>query len=277
MSVELNVYAHIRDGHMSPFIGVTVGVFIPFLVAILSHAAAHVNFHNALKFLVGAIVCDLMYVSASSGIRVLAPGLGISPAIAGSVGVDLAALTALGLLMYSASQKAALTEWEGRREAERRQAAQAAEDQALQDRINELTARQAGGNRGGNTPGNSGSNAVGGATGNTPPLPPAPPVPPALPPAAPPVTPGEDSTEEEGDGGTVTPFRRPALTDQEIRLLAEDMAGILEADGRQLSVRGFQDIHGGGTNRVTRILKTVNSSERTAARRAAAQRRAVGE
>jgi hypothetical protein len=282
VSVELNIFQHVKLGHMFPLIGWTVGFAVPLLVAFLSHVAAHVKFHLALQIWVGGIVAALMFASASAGIKVLTPGMGALPAGVASYGLDLAALTALGVLMYSASQSAALAQWEARQEARRAEAEREARERAEQAEREVLAARYGRpGNRGstpaigggntpvitaGNVPGNAptigGGNTLALTAGNGPGR--------ATAPGAP-VLPGGETAAvevpgEQGSGlASVSPIRRPVATDDEIRKLAEALADELAAQGKTLSVRAYTDRFGGKTARISPIVAEVKAARDAAA------------
>lgn len=257
ISIELNVYDHLHNGHISPLIAWTIGIAVPALVAILSHAAAHVNFHWAVKGWIGVIVAVLMYVSASAGTRVLTPGMTHGPAVATAFGMDLAALTALGTLMYSASQKAALAKWEARQEARRRQA-----------ELDVLDAQYTRPRRQGNTGGNGEENVPGNGRGNAPALPEGNAGRLALPAASP--APGEGPAASRGQEGDaeVYQIRRPAQAPEEIRQLAWKLAGELALQGKTLSVAAYKQRYGGKTERISPIIAEVK--DQFAARHAAA-------
>jgi hypothetical protein len=265
ISVELNIYQHVKLGHMPAGIGWTVGLAVPLLVAILSHVAAHVNFHWTLKIWVGGIVAALMFVSASAGIKVLAPAMGYLPAGVASYGLDLATV---GVLMYSASQVAALALWEARQEARRLEAEREARERAERAEYEALAARFGRpGNSRGNALGNSRGNATGAPEGNTQYLqqgndgary--------ALPPAAPAGV--VASTAETVPGiratvplATVTDLpRRPSMSDDEMWTLAMKLAGERERVGLDLTVRAFMDEYGGTPKRVAPIVKQVKEA-----------------
>jgi hypothetical protein len=265
ISVELNIYQHVHLGHMVSGIGWTIGFAVPMLVALMSHVAAHVNFHWSIKGWVGGIVAALMYVSASAGKEVLAPAMGGGPAAVASYGMDLAALTMVGTLMYSASQKAALAKWEARQEARRLQAEQEARARAEQAEYEALTARfgRAGNGRGnalGNGRGNAEGNAVEAAGGNTSALQPGNAGRAALPPAV--VVTGTAETVQGGQAtgpmATVTDLpRRASMSDDEMWKAAVRLAGELEKVDRELTVRAFMDEFGGTPKRVAPLVKKV--------------------
>jgi hypothetical protein len=268
ISVELNIYQHVKIGHMPAGIGWTVGFAVPLLVAILSHVAAHVNFHWTLKIWVGGIVAALMFVSASAGIKVLAPAMGNLPAGVASYGLDLAALTTVGVLMYAASQVAALALWEARQEARRLQAEREERERAQRAEYEALAARfgRPGNNRG-NPLGNSRGNGTGVPGGNAPPLQPGNDgARPALPPAAPASV--VSATAETVPGGqatvplaTVTELpRRPSMSDDEMWTLAMKLAGERERVGLDLTVRAFMDEYGGTPKRVAPLVKRVKEA-----------------
>jgi hypothetical protein len=267
ISVELNIYQHVKLGHMPAGIGWTVGIAVPLLVAILSHVAAHVNFHWTLKIWVGGIVAALMFVSASAGIKVLAPAMGDLPAGVASYGLDLAALTTVGVLMYAASQVAALALWEARQEARRLQAEREARERAERAEYEALAARfgrpgnalgNSGGNARGNTAGTLAGNALGLHAGNAgwAALPAAPP-PAVVAPAAETVPAGSPA----GPLATVTDLpRRPAMSDDEMWALAMKLAGERERVGLDLTVRAFMDEYGGTPKRVAPLVKRVKEA-----------------
>jgi hypothetical protein len=253
ISVELNIFQHVKLGGMPALIGWPVGIAVPLLVAILSHVAAHVNFNWPLKVWVGGIAAALMFASASAGIKVLAPGMGGLPAGVASYGVDLAALTTLGVLMYSASQSAALARWEARQEARRAEA----EREALAARF--ARPGNSRGNAGGNREGNGWGNAPGGLAGNAQGLPEGNAGQPALPPAAPlAIDPPDDET---GPLATVTDLmRKPPMADGEMWDLAMKLAGERERAGLELTVRAFMDEYGGTPKRVAPLVKRVKEA-----------------
>lgn len=272
ISVELNVYAHLHIGHIVPLIAWTIGFSVPFLVAILSHAAAHVNFHWAVKGWIFVIVSILMYVSASAGTRVLTPGMGHGPALGTSFGMDLAALTTLGTLMYSASQKAALAKWEARQEALRLQAERGARERAEQAEYEALSARFG---RPGNGRGNAWGNAIEGPGGNAPAFQPGDASRAALSPAVPAGV--VASTAETVPGGlatgplaTVTDLpRRPSMSDDEMWTLAMKLADERERVGLELTVRAFMDEYKGTPKRVAPLVKRVKEARAAGAGQAA--------
>jgi hypothetical protein len=281
ISVELNVYDHLHNGHITPLIAWTIGISVPALVAILSHAAAHINFHWAVKGWIGAIVAVLMYVSASAGTRVLTPGMTHGPAVATAFGMDLAALTALGTLMYSASQKAALAKWEARQEARRLQAEREERERAERAEYEALTARfgRPGNSRGnalGNSRGNGEGNAIEGPRGNAPAVQPGNASRAALPPSAPAGV--VVATAETVPGGRVTgPLatvtdlpRRASMTDDEMQALAMKLADERERIGLELTVRAFMDEYGGTPKRVAPLVKSVKEARAAAAGQAVA-------
>jgi len=257
ISVELNIYQHVKLGHMPALIGWTVGLAVPLLVAILSHVAAHVNFHWTLKIWVGGIAAALMFASASSGIKVLTPGMGTVPAGVASYGLDLAALTAVGVLMYSASQSADLARWEARQEARRLEA----EREALAARFSRPgnSRGNSQGNAGGNREGNGWGNASGGLAGNAQGLPEGNAGQAALPLATPlAIEPPEDET---GPLATVTDLmRKPPMADDEMWALAMKLADERERAGLDLTVRAFMDEYGGTPKRVAPLVKRVKEA-----------------
>jgi hypothetical protein len=268
ISIELNVYDHLHNGHITPLIAWTIGISVPALVAILSHAAAHVNFHWSIKGWIGAIVAVLMYVSASAGTRVLTPGMTHGPALATAFGMDLAALTALGTLMYSASQKAALAKWEARQEVRRLQAEQERAEQAERAEYEALIERfgRAGNRRGnalGNSRGNAGGNAVEAPGGNTSALQPGSAGRAALPPAV--VVTGTAETVQGGRAtgpmATVTDLpRRASMSGDEMWTLAMKLADERERVGLELTVRAFMEEYGGTPKRVAPLVKKVKEA-----------------
>jgi hypothetical protein len=268
ISVELNIYQHVHLGHMVSGIGWTIGFAVPMLVALMSHVAAHVNFHPVLKAWVGGIVAALMYVSASAGKEVLAPAMGGGPAAVASYGMDLAALTMVGTLMFSASQKAALAKWEARQEARRLQAEQERAERAERAEYEALTARfgRGGNSRGnalGNSRGNAGGNAVEAAGGNAPALQPGNAGRAALPPAGvvtatAETVPGDRAT---GPMATVTDLpRRASMSDDEMWTLAMKLADERERVGLELTVRAFMEEYGGTPKRVAPLVKKVKEA-----------------
>jgi hypothetical protein len=238
ISVELNVYDHVKYAHMPAVIGWSIGVAVPFVIAFLSHVAAHVNFHPAAKFWVGLIVTVLMYVSAAAGVSVLRPGMGFLPALGTAAGMDAAALTALGFLMFNTSVVAALTAWQDREQQRLRQ------EQAAQVAARYSTRQQAG-NSTGNSTSNRAGNTIPAVTGNTPAA--APPVTgpaPQVTPAGTAPTPvtaggGEGDTGEAAQGsypGAQVIGLTPVPTEQEMRALARHL---YDTTGN-LSVRAYR-------------------------------------
>ena len=256
ISVELNVYDHIKIGRMVALIGWSVGITVPVLVAILAHAAAHVNFHWTVKAWVGGIVAVLMYVSATAGSRVLSPGMGAGPATATAFGMDLAALTTLGVLMYSAARKAAIRAWDEREEAHREQA-----------RIDVITARYGKGAGQVSAPGAGGGisrGAAGGISGGiTPPAVEGSASHPAITagsPAPEDAAPGDSETGQDGDA-TVTPLvRRPYQSPDEMLTAAAIMAAELAVIGEPITGRGYRTQHGGKPARINPVIKEVTEA-----------------
>jgi hypothetical protein len=264
-SFELNVYDHLHNGHIVALVAWTVGLSVPLLVAFLAHMAAHVNYRRAVQVWIFAIASVLMYVSASAGTRLLTPGMGTGPALAAAVGLDLAALTALGTLMHSAAQKAALAGWEERQEARRLREEREAREQAERAEREELMARFGRpGNSRGNAAGNSAGNA---AAGNTPALQPGNAGRPEL------AAGGAPDARVTGPLATVTDLtRRPSMADDEMWALAMTLADDRERVGLDLTVRAFMDEYGGTPKRVAPLVKAVKE-----ARAAAAGQNAAGE
>jgi hypothetical protein len=267
ISIELNVYDHLHNGHISPLIAWTIGIAVPALVAILSHAAAHVNFHWSVKGWIGAIVAVLMYVSASAGTRVLTPGMTHGPAVGTAFGMDLAALTALGTLMYSASQKAALAKWEARQEARRLHAEREERERTARAEYEALAARFGRpGNSRGNALGNSRGNGIKAPGGNASALQSGNASRPALPPATPAgIVAATAETvpagQVTGPLATVTDLpRRPSMTEDEMWALAMKLADERERVGLDLTVRAFMDEYGGTPKRVAPLVKKVKEA-----------------
>jgi hypothetical protein len=245
ISVELNVYDHVKHAHMPGILGWTIGIAVPVVVAMLSHVAAHVNFHWAVKIWVGGIVSLLMYVSAFAGTRVLTPGMTKGPALGTAAGMDLAALTALGLLMFNASVEAALAAW-GARDAARRQAA---ESQKIVDRYSR-TERTV------TAPGNAVGNAVPAVTGNARAAEVTVTAPNPVAPAGAPETVTIDDTEALGGApGAEVIDLRPVPTEEEMRVLAR---ALYEETGR-LSVRAYRDQHRGSQKKVAAAVAAVKA------------------
>lgn len=295
MSITLNVY---HDVHHDPHsnassflpapIAVMVGVFVPLLCAFISHVAASIPTNEWVKGWLFTLTGALMYVSATAGVKTLAPVIGLGPALAACVGFDATAMTFLGVLMLAMTRKTALAGWRARA-AERERRAAAATLAARQARPaaretvqgNVLSA--AGGNGQGNAPALSGGNTLALPAGNTAP---------ARPPAGPLAADGETGPGEgpEGQGSglaSVSQMRRPAVTDEEIRTLAEDLAGKLESADKKLSVRayiygeGCADVpglpddfkgYGGKTSRVSPIIAEVKATRENQAPAAAGAR-----
>jgi len=246
LSIELNVYHNVEIGHLPGLLGWTVGISVPVLVAFLSHVAAKVRLHWAVKAWVFAIVALLMYVSASSGLAVLAPGLHTGPALATAVGADLAAMTLLGFLMYAAEKQHALTEWQGREDARARQAHRS-------DLDSKFGRGGRGGTGGGTGPGNGqGNGAAGNGQGDT-----------AVP------DPGPQDPTGNGDGtNVVTPLR--GITDDEMRELARGLADDLALVGKRLTVAAYREKYRGKNARVAKIVREVNDERARAGQQPAA-------
>lgn len=244
LSITLNVYQHVHSHDLNPGIAWVVGTFVPVLVALLSHVAAHVKSTWLVKALVFGISGLLMYVSASAGTTVLTPALHFGPALATSVGADLAALTVLGFLMHAADLRAALEAWQEREAQRRRQA----ELDALDAQYGR-PARQ--GNTLGNGRGNAPGNVKGNGQGNNRGLLAGNAGRPALPPA--------ESTGTEAPGGRVVQMRRPVASPEEIRALARKLAAELDIRGRALSVAAYKERYGGKTDRIAPIVAEVKA------------------
>lgn len=257
LSITLNVYQHLHGHDLNPGIAWVVGTFVPVLVALLSHVAAHVKSGWFVKVLVFGISGLLMYVSASAGTTVLTPALHFGPALATSAGADLAALTMLGFLMHAADLKAALDAWE-EREAERRRQA---EYEALSARFGRPGNGR--GNALGNSRGNAGGNAVKAAEGNAPALQPGNAGRTALPSAV--VVAGTAETVQgdraTGPMATVTDLpRRASMSDDEMWTLAVKLADERERVGLELTVRAFMEEYGGTPKRVAPLVKKVKEA-----------------
>lgn len=258
MSVTLNVYHDVQPAthslfHLPKQIAVMVGVLVPSMCVFISHVAAKIPTNNWVKGWLFALTGTLMYVSATAGTKTLTPVTGLGPALAVSIGVDATAMTFLGVLMFVMARKIAVAEWEA-----------TAADRERRAAIEALAARQA--PRA--TRGNTGGNAAPAAGGNTP-----------VPseenaPAAPAgngalsatltvgsrETPSGDDPEGEGSGlATVSPLRRPVVTDDEIEMLAVALADELALTGRQLSVRAYRSKYGGKASRVCPIIAKVKA------------------
>ena len=300
LSITTNTYHDLHGTPIVPVHGTSIppwgmllafGISIPALVAVVSHTAATLNVHWGFRALVAAPAGAFMAYSANAGITTLAPSMGTFWAALISITIDTTAMVYLGVLMYAAEMKKRHDAWERQAGQRRRQAQAEAEQRRQRAEVEVLAARQSRGSAfgnglgsgGDNAPDSGAGNASGGAADSTRALPAAGAGRPALPPAATPAAPGDAGTgegagERNGDDPTsVTPFRRPAASDDEMRLLAEDLADKLEAEGRRLSIRiymngdgGSIEGYGGSPNRVTKIVNEVNAPERVASR--AAQR-----
>lgn len=285
MSVTLNVYHDLHrpgNGGHPPLgfsalpapIAVMTGVVVPLLCVLISHVAATIPTGNWVKAWLFTLTGVLMYVSATAGTKTLAGVMGLAPALAVSIGVDATAMTFLGVLMLAMARKSALAAWRAG-ESERQRLAAVA---AVAARHGRPAVRETpGGNMpavaGGNAPGNTleGNTAAlaEGSTGGA---------------AAPDglvLATGETPAGGQGSGlASVSPIRRQAATDDEIRLLAGDLADKLEAAGKKLSVRAYiygegcagvpglpDDFkgYGGKTARVSPVIAEVKAARDAAA------------
>jgi hypothetical protein len=250
ISVTLNVYAHLHGHLLNPAIGWVVGIGVPLLVAFVAHVAAHVRFHWTVKGWIFAVSAVLMYVSAAAGTSVLRRELTLGPALAASIGADLAALTLLGFLMYATDRKTDLKAWQ-KREDERVRQAQTADTVARYSRM----ARPV------TVPGNSVSNAAGNTappvTGNTPPAELAVTAPnPVLPPDSPVIPVAGDDSEAQGSGHDAEVIDlRPVPTEEEMRVLAR----ALYAETGKLSVRLYRERHRGSQKKVAAAVAAVKA------------------
>lgn len=276
MSITLNVYHDIhRDihGNTSSFlpapIAVMVGVLVPLLCVFISHVAAIIPTGNWVKAWLFALTGTLMYVSATAGTKTLAPVIGLGPALAVSIAVDATAMTFLGVLMFAAARKTSLASWRARAaEQERRAAVAAVAARQARPAARETVQGNSLAKGEGNTPALSGGNTLALLAGSTGPVP------------------GLGGTlaggGESAPGGcpdgqgsglaSVTPMRRPAVTDDEIRMLAEDLADELALAGKSLTVRAYTDRYGGKTVRVSPIVAEVKTLRDHAALAAAGAR-----
>lgn len=281
MSITLNVY---HDVHHDPHsdgssflpapIAVMVGVFVPLLCVFISHVAASIPTGRWVKGWLFALTGALMYVSATAGVKTLAPVIGLGPALAACVGFDATAMTFLGVLMLAMARKTALAEWHARAAERERKAAVAAvaarqARPAARETVQGNTLTSAGGNGRGNTPALSGGNTLALPAGGTPP---------GRPPAGVLAGGGETGSGEglEGQGSglaSVSPMRRPAVTDEEIRMLAGALADELALEGRPLTVRAYTDKYGGKTSRVSPVIAEVKAARENQAAAAAAGER----
>ena len=280
MSITLNVYHDVHhDPHSSGSsflpapIAVMVGVFVPLLCAFISHVAASIPTNNWVRGWLFALTGALMYVSATAGVKTLAPVIGLGPALAACIGFDATAMTFLGVLMLAMTRKTALAEWHAKAaERERRAAATALAARqarpAVRETVQGNVLSAAGGNGQGNAPALSGGNTLALPAGNTTP---------AQPPVGPLAGGGETGSGEgpEGQGSglaSVSQMRRPAVTDEEIRTLAETLADELALEGRPLTVRAYTDKYGGKTSRVSPIIAEVKAARENQAPAAAGAR-----
>jgi hypothetical protein len=267
MSIVLNTYHDLRGGNpINPYIAVSIGIVVPVLIAMISHVAATLRIHWAVQAWIFLLVIAFMYVSAVAGTDILKPHLSLGPALVISLALDASALTMLGILIYARHQKTALAEWLVREEA-RCEAAILADTQGRYGRrpLPGNGGGNAGGNGEGNARGNAWGNGFGLGQGNAPR---------AI--AAGQGNPGTGSSgagsgggegtpgtpsQDSGDGDTVTPFvRRPRQTDEEIRMLAEDLARKLAVAGEELSVGKYRAAYGGKAERVSPIVGEVKAA-----------------
>lgn len=260
MSLTLNVYHDVRHGpHSGPFhlpgpIGVMAGVIVPLLCVCISHVAAKIPTNNWVKGWLFMLTGTLMYVSATAGTITLAPVIGLAPALAVSIGVDATAMTFLGVLMFAMTRKTAVADWHART-AERERRAVIAAVAARQSRpASRETAR---GNTAGALAGNAQGTTAGVSGGNGGPAP----APASLVGGTAEARPAEVPDEGEGSGlASVSPLRRPVVTDEEIRLLASALADDLALEGRPLTVRAYIGRYGGKTSRVGPIIAEVKAA-----------------
>lgn len=273
VSLMLNVYHDVTNGSVPGIIAGIAGFLAPFLCATLAHVATALRFHWTVKVWIFVLTGGLMFVSASAGTAVLRPALHFWPALALTVIADATSMTMLAVLMIARDRKVAYAKWQAG-EADRQRRAAAAELAARQARPagretgqgNSLAAGE--GNARGNTPALPGGNTLALTAGNGGPVP----VPVGLPADGGGTGSGEGS-EGEGSGlASVSPMRPPAVTDEEIRLLAEDLADELARDGKPLTVRAYTDKYRGKTARVAPIIAEVKASRDQAALEAAGAR-----
>ncbi len=260
VSITLNVYHDTRpatgDKLLPEQIAVMIGVAVPLLCAFISHVAATIPTGNWVKGWLFVLTGVLMYVSATAGTKTLKAVMGLEPALGVSVGVDATAMTFLGVLMLARSRKTALAVWQaGEAERQRRAAVASAAARYARPAARETLRGNSlvitPGNAAGNAPGAAGGNAVALTAGSTPPVP-------ALPPGS--SAGGEAGAgEDPGALASVSPMRRPAATDDEIRMLAEALADELAAEGKVLTVRAYTDKYGGKTARVAPIIADVKA------------------
>jgi hypothetical protein len=81
---------------------------------------------------------------------------------------------------------------------------------------------------------------------------------------------GDDLEGRESGLASVSPMRRPAVTDEEIRMLAEALADEFALEGRPLTVRAYTDRYGGKTSRVSPVIAEVKAAREDQAAETAA-------
>jgi hypothetical protein len=266
VSLMLNVYHDVTNGSVPGIIAGFAGFLAPFLCATLAHVATALRFHWTVKVWIFALTGGLMFVSASAGTAVLRPGLGLGPALALCVIADATSMTMLAVLMIARDRKVAYAKWQaGEAGRQRRAAADALAARQARPAARETAQGNTLAVNGGNGPGNaaalSGGNTLALTAGNAG----AAPVP-AGAIAGSAGTPSGEGQEGQGGGlGSVSPIRRPAVTDDEIRTLAETLADELALEGKPLTVRAYTDRYGGKTVRVSPIIAEVKAARDQAA------------
>lgn len=250
-SITLNIYHDTQIGNLPWTIAGMAGFVAPFSCATLAHIAAEVKFGWFFKILVFGVTAAMMYVSASAGVPVLEHIMKTGPAITTMIGLDTAAIICLSVLIRDSELKKAFEEWK-QAEAERQAQAERDEIAARYGRTQrrETPRGNTGGNGSGNTWGNTGGNGLPG--GGESPLP------------ASEATAALPAGQGDGAGAEVLELdehrsaaRRESMSEDEMRALAEKMAGELAKIGEEISVRKFTDTYGGTPRRVGPIVREV--------------------
>jgi hypothetical protein len=270
VSLMLNVYHDVGNGSVPGIIAGTAGFLAPFLCATLAHVATALKFHWSVKGWIFVLTGGLMFVSASAGTAVLEPALHLWPALVLTVIADATSMTMLAVLMVARDRKAAYAKWKAGEAGRQRQAAAG----ALAARQARPPARETAGgdsltavegNTRGNAPALASGNTLALTAGNTAPVP--------CPAGAPAEGGATPRPEGQGSGAAPgSPARRAAVTDDEIRMLAESLADELALEGRTLTVRAYTDRYGGKTVRVAPVIAEVKAARDQAALTAAVAR-----
>jgi hypothetical protein len=264
MSLTLNISHDTHSTKLASGIAIMIGVGIPLLVVFISHVAATIPMNWWVKSWLFALTGALMYVSATAGTKVLAPALGLWPALAVSIGADATAMTFLGVLMHARERKTAIAVWHA-----------AAAERDRQARLGVTAARHArpqpgntAGSNGGNAAGNISGNSLGDTAGNTAGAP-AGNTAPALrgPGGALAITAGTASAGVPAGEGAGAALRlvggddqRPGpVSEEEMYDLARALAKELAAVGRQLTFRAYKDRYRGRSETIAKVVAAVKA------------------